>query len=150
MKRWALMRSGVCENVIEKDSAPDGDEWLEVTGLVVGPGSRYVGGQWLPPATLAWSDPDLDPRYFWVDKGPFFDRFGVKALGIVSSTDPVVQGLVTLILPRNYIDLKRADLPGMLDVLIAKGLINADDKAAVLSPQTTDYERHIKGLPQPA
>lgn len=101
------------------------------------------------PQTPSWSDTDLNPQYWWINVGPFFDRFNGKAINITSSTDPVVQGLLTLTLPREYIDLKRADLAGMLDILIAKGLINSDDKTAILSPPTTEYERHIKGLVQP-
>ena len=97
---------------------------------------------------LSWSDSSLDPSYHWVDVGPFLDRFGAKAL-LVAATDPQVQGLITLLLPRKYVDLKRADLPGTLDLLISKGLINAADKAAVLNPVTSDYERHVKGLEQP-
>lgn len=96
-----------------------------------------------------WADPALDPRYWWLDVGPFFDRFGAKSLSITSSADAQVQGIVTLCMPRQYIDLKRADLPAMLDVLVAKSLITAGEKAAVLAGPTTDYERHIKGLPQP-
>lgn len=103
-----------------------------------------------PAPAPSWADVALDPRYFWIDVGPFFDRFGAKALAITGSTDPQVQGLVTLLLPRKYVDLKRADLPSMMDLLVAKGLINNDDKTAVLNPQTTDYERHVKGMVQPA
>jgi hypothetical protein len=102
-----------------------------------------------PPPAPSWSDSDLDPRYWWINVGPFFDRFNGKAINITSSTDPVVQGLLTLTLPREYIDLKRADLAGMLDILIAKGLITSADKTGILAPPTTEYERHIKGLPQP-
>lgn len=98
---------------------------------------------------VRWSDANLDPRYFWIDPGPFFDRFGAKALAITSSTDPQAQGLVTLLLPRKYVDLKRADLPAMLDLLVAKGIITTPEKLAVLTPVTTDYERHIKGMEQP-
>ena len=101
------------------------------------------------PMAPSWSDPGLDPRYWWVDVGPFFDRFGAKALSITSSTDPQVQGLVSLLLPRKYVDLKRADLPSMLDILVAKSLITTADKTAVLTTPTNEYERHIKGLPQP-
>lgn len=104
-----------------------------------------------PPAPPApgWADAGLDPRYHWIDVGPFFDRFGLKALSITGSTDPQVQGLVTLLLPRKYVDLKRADLPSMLDLLVSKSLITAAEKAAVLNPQTSEYERHIKGMAQP-
>lgn len=97
----------------------------------------------------SWADPALDPRYFWIYVGSFFDRFGPDALAVLSSTDPGVQGLVTFIMPRNYVDLRRADLPGLLDVLVAKGLISAGRKAAVLNRVTTDDERITPGLPQP-
>lgn len=96
---------------------------------------------------IEWSD--ASEEYFWIDIGPFFDRFGSKALSVTSSTDPVVQGIITLVLPRKYIDLKRADLPMMLDILINKSLIDSNDKNNILNTVTSDYERHIKGLPQP-
>lgn len=85
------------------------------------------------PATLSWADPDLPPEYHWIDVGPFFDRFGAKALAITSSTNATVQGLVTLILPRKYIDLKRKDLPQMVGLLQQMGMINSDDFAAVMN-----------------
>lgn len=106
---------------------------------------------WMPPPPVVprWDDPNLDPQYRWIDVGPFFDRFGAKALTITSSTDPVVQGLVTLILPRLYVDLTRSDLPQMVGLLALKGLIKPEDMAVVLNHVTTEQERHVKGLPQP-
>jgi hypothetical protein len=98
---------------------------------------------------VSWSDANLDPRYWWINVGPFFDRFGSKAINITSSTDPVVQGILALTFPREYIDLKRPDLASMLDILVLKTLINSSDKTAILSPPTTEYERHIKGMVQP-
>jgi hypothetical protein len=51
MKRWALLSGAVCANVVEQADAPTiGGEWLDVTGLSVGPGSRRVNGAWLPPS----------------------------------------------------------------------------------------------------
>lgn len=51
MKRWALLSGAVCANVVEQDDQPSiGGEWLDVTGLSVGPGSRWVNGAWLPAA----------------------------------------------------------------------------------------------------
>lgn len=102
-----------------------------------------------PPPIPHWADTNLDERYWWINIGPFFDRFNGKALSITSSTDPVVQGMLTLILPRQYVDLKRADLSSMLDLLISKSLITSGDKSDILSPPTTEYERHIKGMVQP-
>ena len=150
--RWALIESGRVANVVEQSSKPAiPGEWVACGNA--GPGWGYAGGTFTAPDTAAprpsWSDPALSDQYFWLDVGPFFDRFGAKALAITSSTDPQVQGIITLILPRKYVHLKRADLPAMLDLLLSKGLITAGEKATVLTPRTTDYERHIKGLPQP-
>jgi CRP-like cAMP-binding protein len=100
-----------------------------------------------PPSAPLWAD--APAQYWWINVGAFFDRFGTKALDITSSTDPQVQGAVMLIMPRMYVDLKRPDLSQILDLLVAKGLITAEEKTAIISPPTTDYERYIKGLPQP-
>ncbi len=104
----------------------------------------------LPPPVSgpSWDD-DLPDEYYWIDVGPFFDRFGAKALAITSSSNATVQGLVTLILPRKYVDLKRSDLPLMVGLLQQMGLIDAADFAGVMNPITTEAERHIKGLQQP-
>lgn len=148
MERWALMHGDVIANVVEQDDQPQIEgQWVACGDA--GPGWHWDGEQFSPPAPLTWASTDLDPRYWWIDKGPFFDRFGSKALTIVSSADPLVQGLVSLIMPRAYIDLRRPDIPSLLDVMVGKSLITAAEKAAVLTAPTTDYERHIKGLPQP-
>lgn len=107
-----------------------------------------VGDTSTPPAP-SWSSSSLDERYFWVDVGSFMDRFGAKALALTSSTDPDVQGLITLLLPRRYIDLKHPALPVWLDLLVSKGLITSEEKSSVLVPRTTAQERHIAGLAQP-
>lgn len=149
--RWALIAGGRVANVVEQDDQPQiGGQWVACGDA--GPGWSYSGGQFVAPAGPAlpqWSDQNLDARYWWIDVGPFFDRFGPKALAVTGSADTQVQGLVTLVMPRQYIDLKRADLPGMLELLVAKGLITSGDKGAILTTATTEYERHVKGLPPP-
>lgn len=152
--RWALIQGGRVANVIEQATAPTiSGQWVACG--VAGPGWVYDSGTGAfgnpnvvaPPS---WSDPALDPRYGWLDIGPFMDRFGTKALALTSSTDPQIQGVITLVMPRKYIDLKRPDLSQMLDLLISKGAIGPADKLAVLNPVTTEAERYIKGMPQPA
>ena len=49
MKRWALLNGAVCANVVEQETTPSiGGQWFDVTGLSVGPGSRWVNGEWMP------------------------------------------------------------------------------------------------------
>jgi len=98
----------------------------------------------------SWSDADLDPRYHWIDVGPFMDRFGAKAVTVAGSNDATVRGMVLLMQPRKYIDLKRADVASFIGILRdGKGLITESEANAILSPITTDAERHVKGLTQP-
>ncbi|GGY12846.1 hypothetical protein GJV26_00155 [Massilia dura] len=109
---------------------------------------QFVNGAWvMATPALTWSAAPAE--YWWIDVGSFFDRFGSKSLAITSSTDPEVAGLVMLVLPRKYIDLQRADLPTLLDVLVTKDIITEAEKTAVLTRPTTEQERYIVGLPQP-
>ncbi|RTL37166.1 MAG: hypothetical protein EKK53_21590 [Burkholderiales bacterium] len=109
----------------------------------------------------AWSDASLDPRYWWVDTGPWRDRFGFDWLAIASSDNALCRACAQLYLDRKYVDLKDARNAQIIDALIATGQpaanplfpgagpMTAAKKAAILNTQTTEYERHIKGLPQP-
>ncbi len=113
---------------------------------------RYaeVGTSSPPPPAPKWSDANLDPRYHWIDVGPFMDRFGAKAVAIAGSSDATVRGMVMLMQPRKYIDLKRQDVADFVGILHAgKGLITEIEAQAILSLKTTEEERHIKGLAQP-
>ena len=110
--------------------------------------NRFLSGAWVTEApAITWATAPAE--YWWIDVGSFFDRFGSKALSITSSTDPEVAGLVTLVVPRKYVDLQRADLPDLLDVLVRKELITEAEKATVLATPTTESERYVTGLPQP-
>jgi hypothetical protein len=99
-----------------------------------------------------------DPRLWWIDVGPFYDRFGVDALAIAASDHGACKAVQTLTGVRQYIDLQDPRVASMIDMLIATGQpaaqpwapgsgpMTAAKKAAILTTPTTDYERHIKGL----
>lgn len=126
----------------------------------VQPGWRLIDEDWQAPASPPTPAPDPEPapeltwanapaEYWWIGRGAFFDRFGAKGIQITSNTDPVVQGMITLLMPRDYIDLKREDLIQSVAVLQAKGIITTAERETVLTTPTTDFERYVKGLPQP-
>lgn len=47
MKRWAKLNGSTCTNVVEQVDMPTvGGEWVDVSGLPVGPGMRYEDGVW--------------------------------------------------------------------------------------------------------
>lgn len=148
MSAYILDAAGFVTGTFDGPGAPAGSTSVPPPANAIQP-LRFVDGAWLAEAVAPTSWDDVPPEYWHIDIGPFFDRFGQKALTITSSEDNVVKGLLTLILPRKYIDLKRADMPQMLGILVSKGLITAAEKQAVLTNPTTEYERHYKGLPQP-
>lgn len=98
---------------------------------------------------------------WWIDVGPFYDRFGPDALAIAASDNGACKAVQTLTGVRKYVDLKDPRIGQMIDMLIAmnqpdaqtfapgSGPMTPAKKAAILDTPTTEYERHIKGLPDP-
>lgn len=82
-------------------SAPD---MIEIesfdTSLI---GCTYSSGQFIPPAP----PPPPPPAWEWyIDIGPFFDRFGAAKMAVLTSADVGVQALIKDIQIRKWIDLK--------------------------------------------
>lgn len=113
---------------------------------------RLAAQQNMPPAAVD------DPRIWWMDVGPFYDRFGPDAIAIAASDHGACKAVQTLTGVRKYIDLKDPRIGTMIDMLIAtaqpetqpwapgSGPMNAEKKAVILTTPTTEYERHVKGL----
>lgn len=65
--------------------------------------------------------PIPSPVYEWfIDIGPFFDRFGVAKMQVLTSTDAGVRALITDIQVRKWIDLK---LPEVAQSLVYLGSV---------------------------
>ena len=101
-----------------------------------------------PPFT--W-DTISDTRYWWIGVGAFYDRFAGAKIPVLASADPTIQAMVRDTQIRQYIDLKRADV-GQLVAYIAGAVPELTEALAdsILNAPTTDDERFVKGLPQPA
>ena len=109
---------------------------------------------------LTWENAPAE--YWWLDVGPFKDRLGMDALAIASSDHRVCRAAMAMITDRKYIDLKGQQLASILHALRLAGQPEADpffpgsgpitlEKIqAITAPPTTEAERHIKGLQQPA
>lgn len=119
---------------------------------------QFYPGQWrLAPAEEPAPAVE-DPRMWWMDVGPFYDRFGPDALAIAASDHGACKAVQTLTGVRKYIDLRDPKVSTMIDMLIATGQPTAQPwapgsgpmtpakKAAILETPTKEYERHIKGL----
>ena len=101
-------------------------------------------------------------EYFWLDIGTFKDRFGDDWPVIASSSErECVAFKEAVISGRKYINIKDPRVANAIDMMIAtskpttwalfpsSGPLTTAKKNVILNPVTTEYERHIKGLPQP-
>lgn len=75
---------------------------------------------------------------WFIDIGPFMDRFGAQKIAILSSVDAVVQAIINDMQPRKWIDLKRPDVAQALDLILSKGF--PIDKAAILETPVSAEE----------
>lgn len=75
-----------------------------------------------PEAPVAPLPPEQAAEWY-INIGPFFDRFGAWKLPILSSADPLVQAVIKDSSVRKYIDLKgrRAELVQVIGLLQSKG-----------------------------
>ena len=150
--------SAVCVGVSQLGGAVDAPDMIPISGYDMSLiGKRYdaeTGSfEEVPPGPVA-----EDPRIWWTDVGPFYDRFGPDALAIAASENGACKAVQTLTGVRKYIDLRDPRVASMIDMLIAtnqpeaqpwapgSGPMTPAKKAAILETPTTEYERHIKGL----
>lgn len=142
MGNIAVIRDGIVENVVavEDDTRASTRAFWEEQGYTCvdnaacGPGDSYENGQFIPKPI-----PPAPPEPRHISVGAFYDRFGDQKWPILSSTDPAVQGLIKDTQVRKYVDLDSAQLPGGLDMLIAKGF--PIDKDAILNAPIQPDER---------
>ena len=125
-----------------------------MTTLQTGGASVYMPGS----ENQQTGTPADDPRWWWVDVGPFKDRLGMDAPAIYASNHDACKGLVGMLEGRKYIDLKDPRIAGMLGILIAtsqpaanavfpgSGPMTAAKRDAIINTPTTEFERHVKGL----
>lgn len=84
------------------------------------------------------------PVYQWfIDVGPFFDRFGSAKMNVLTSTNAVVKAVVQDCVIRKWIDLQNPAVAAGIDALIQQGVAGVDAtlKASILNTSVTDAER---------
>jgi hypothetical protein len=150
---YALINNGVVENVIVADtefiesisSDHDHIEPLDTAQeqvLGVGIGWGWDGEQFVAPA--APPPPPLPPPPAWqwyIDKGPFFDRFGAAKMAVLTSNDSTIKALLADINNRHWIDLQRADVAqavGYIGSVVPA--VNAALQADILTSPVTETE----------
>lgn len=89
------------------------------------------------------ADDFVPPVYTWyLDIGPFFDRFGASKMAVLTSTHVVAKAVVTDVMVRKWIDLQNQSVADGIDALIAIGIAGIDStlKNTILTTPVADEE----------
>lgn len=117
MMRYAYNMSGFLvgntdDPVRSTDMAPPAHGGVG-TPVIGQPWPNWTGVEWVmatysaPPAPLA----PVDPVWKWyIDIGPFFDRFGPSMMAVLLSPEPVVVAMLKNVNSRKWVDLQRPDV----------------------------------------
>ena len=94
-------------------------------------------------------EPMPDLAEWFIDIGPFFDRFGSAKMAILTSQNATVKAIISDLQVRKLVDLNRADVGQGIDALIANGVngVTAELKSSVLNtPVTADENLALRRL----
>lgn len=121
MTTFALIKNGTVQNVIVADEAfiaSITSKWDHIECIDT-PAERAlgvgIGWGWddsgfvapLPPTT----EPQPAPAWEWyIDIGPFFDRFGTAKMAVLTSSDGGVQAILKDTQVRKWLDLKLPEI----------------------------------------
>lgn len=89
-----------------------------------------------------------EPYEWFIDIGPFFDRFGATKMAILTSTDAGVKAILADIQVRKWIDLKRADVASALDYIMTKvpSVTDATKSYVLDTPVTAEENLALRKL----
>lgn len=119
---YALIKNSTVENVIVADEefvaqiAPDWDHIERIDtpaeqALGVGIGWGWDGSAFVAPSVPPAPPAPPPPVWEWyMDIGPFYDRFGAAKMAVLTSADAGVKAIIADLNIRKWVDLKRADV----------------------------------------
>lgn len=118
---YALIKNGEVQNVIVADESfisMIASEWDHIEridtpaeqALGVGIGWTWDGTQFIAPIQPE-PEPVPAPAWEWfIDLGPFYDRFGATKMAVLTSADPGIKAIIADLNIRKWVDLKRPDV----------------------------------------
>ena len=130
--RYAQLLNSTVVNVIDSPSAPDAG-WIACDNA--GPGYTYNGTVFtVPTAALpAW--------HWYIDVGPFYDRFGAAKMAVLTSVDAGVMAIRSDLSVRKWVDLQRADVASSLAYVGSKvPSVTALLQTSILTTVPTPFE----------
>ena len=136
---YAQLNNGVVVGITETSGILQSPDVVQIesfdTSII---GYTYENGVFVPPVPVE----PTDPAWKWyIDIGPFFDRFGTAKMAVLTSADVGVQAILKDIQVRKWIDLQ---LPEVAQSLLYVGTkvpsVTAELQALILSTVPTATE----------
>lgn len=146
--RFAIINNGIVEN-IALAAGPQGANWIELTGSEPQPGIGWTyDGTFQTPPEIVPPAPLPDLAEWFIDIGPFFDRFGAAKMPVLMSTDATVKAILADIQVRKWIDLQRADVITALTYVgsVVPSVTAALQTTILTTPVTAEENKALKKL----
>ena len=113
---YARIKNGVVDDVIVADEvfvAQIAAEWDAIVPAAggCGPGWAWTAQGGFVAPTVAPVEQQVAPEWEWyIDLGPFYDRFGAAKMPVLLSADAGVKAIIADLNIRKWVDLGRADV----------------------------------------
>lgn len=128
-----LDKNGAVTNTISADPA--------FMQSAFAPGSYRLVPESAEPEPKPIAPPDPPVWTWFIDLGPFYDRFGASKMAVLTSTDPGVKALLTDLGIRKWVDLKHPSVAQALAYIGTKvATVTPAVQTAILTAPVTDSE----------
>ncbi len=110
---------------------------------------NFTGTSWINVNYIEPIAPVVVPEEhtYLIDVGPFFDRFGVAKLLVLTHTDPIVKAVREDIQARHWIDLRRADVAGPVAYMAGMNVPGLGTISSPITALTPSLIAHILFTP---
>ena len=90
----------------------------------------------------------VDPTAWFIDIGPFMDRFVTAKMAVLTSADVNVKAIIQDMMARKWIDLQRADVATSLGYIgsVVAALTPALQTAILTAPVSAEENRALRKL----
>ncbi len=124
---------------------------INSTGSVILADEAFMDAQYPGNYTLLTEPvvPALaDPTAWFIDVGPFYDRFGAAKMAVLTSADAGVKAIMSDVQIRKWIDLQRADVASSLAYIgsVVAALTPAIQTAILTTPVSAEENLALRKL----
>lgn len=129
--------AGFVRSVAETYEPITGTNFIQIESL----DDALLGKQWLD-GEFVLPPPPPSPKWEWyIDIGPFYDRFKSAKLAVLTSNDPGVRAVIADLNIRKWVDLARTDVSSALQYVGTQvPALTAELQTEILATPVADHE----------